>query len=75
MRGTILAEKMETVVLTRTHAGYEMIDGNGEDIAMFQTWEPVADMFRRADYSEEYIAGRKAKADAGESTEVDESNE
>jgi hypothetical protein len=75
MRGAMMAEKMETVVLAKTGAGYEMSDGSGETIAWFQSWEPVADMFRRADYSEEYIASRKVKADTGDQAVVDEKNE
>jgi hypothetical protein len=75
MRGSIVAEKMETVVLVKTGAGYEMSDGSGETIAWFQSWEPVAEMFRRADYSEEYIASRKVKADARDRAVVDEANE
>ncbi len=75
MRGAMMAEKMDTVVLVKTGTGYEMCDAEGGTIASFESWEPVAEMFRQADYSEEYIASRKVKADAGDRAIVDETDE
>ncbi len=71
----MMAEKMDTVVLVKAGAGYEMCDADGGTIASFESWAPVAEMFRQADYSEEYIASRKAKADAGKAALVDETDE
>lgn len=75
VRGAMMAEKMETVVLVKNGTGYEMCDADGGTIASFESWEPLAEMFRQADYSDEYIASRKAKTDAGEAGVVDERDE
>jgi hypothetical protein len=69
------SDAMETTIITKTDSGYELSDTPGDRIQIFQSWEPIAEMFRYGDYSEEYIDRRKAEVDAGGSAKIDETNE
>jgi hypothetical protein len=70
-----MIEHLDTLTLVKSELGYEMRSSDGGTFASFKTWEPIAQLFRQADYSEEYIASRKSKADAGVAARIDESDE
>jgi hypothetical protein len=67
--------ELETAIITKTGHGFEVADNFGEIIGNFRDWNQVADMFRSRDFSEEYIAKRKADLDRNASTKIDETNE
>lgn len=52
--------ELETAIITKTGHGFEVADNFGEIIGSFKNWNQVANMFRSEDFSEEYIAKRKA---------------
>ena len=53
-------DELETAIITKTGHGFEVTDNFGEIIGSFRDWGQVADMFRKRDFSEEYIAKRRA---------------
>jgi hypothetical protein len=67
--------EMETAIITRTGHGYEVTDSFGGIIGSFREWRQVAEMFRRQDFSEEYIAKRKTDLERSSQTRIDETNE
>jgi hypothetical protein len=69
-----VGDKIEAALIVKTGKVYEVADRAGNIIGCYQDWELVANIFRQADFSEEYIANRKADADIGYA-EVDELNE
>jgi hypothetical protein len=66
---------METAILTKTDSCYELSDSEGDPIQVYRSWDPIAEMFRNCNYSEEYIERRKSEVDAGSSAKIDESDE
>ena len=68
-------DELESAIITKTNHGYEVTDSFGDFIGSFSEWSKVADMFRRADFSEEYIAKRKADLERGSMTSVNEAND
>jgi hypothetical protein len=74
MRNTPI-EDLETAIITRTGHGFEVSDSFGEIIGSYRDWKQVEDMFRRNDFSEEYIAKRKADIDRQATTKISEVNE
>ena len=64
------SDAMETAIITKTESGYALSDTSGDRIQIYQSWELIAEMFRKSDYSEEYIERRKTEVDAGGSAEV-----
>jgi hypothetical protein len=70
-----MSTALETANIAKTPHGFEITDSRGEIIANYETWEQVADSFRSQDFSEEYIAKRKADIDRGDSAQIDETDE
>ena len=68
-------DELETAIITKTEHGFELTDNFGEIIASFKDWNHVADMFRKRDFSEEYIAKRRADLDRNAVTTIDEMDE
>lgn len=66
---------LETANIVKTPHGFEITDRRGEIIANYETWEQVAGSFRQQDFSEEYIAKRKADIDRGDTVQIDETDE
>jgi hypothetical protein len=56
-------EIIDTATITKTEFGYEIVNSRENLVAHFRDWESLATLFRDADYSEEYIAARRAMAD------------
>jgi len=52
--------ELEVSTITKTGHGYELTDSTGNIIGSFKDWEPVAEIFREQDFSEEYICKRLA---------------
>lgn len=67
-------DELETAIITKTGHGFEVTDNFGEILGSFKDWDQVADMFRKRDFSEEYISKRRADLDCGATTKIDESN-
>ncbi len=68
-------DELETAIITKTGHGYEVTDNFGDILGSFKSWDKVADMFRKRDFSEEYIAKRRADVDRNATTKIDETNE
>jgi hypothetical protein len=68
-------EDLETAIITKTGHGFEISDSFGEIIGSYKDWRQVEDMFRGNDFSEEYIAKRKADIDRQTTTRISEVNE
>lgn len=68
-------DELETAIITKTGHGFEVTDNSGEIIGTFKDWDQVADMFRKRDFSEQYIAKRRADLDRNATTKIDETNE
>jgi len=68
-------DELETAIITKTGHGFEVTDNFGEIIGSFRDWGQVADMFRSRDFSEEYIAKRRADVDRSAITKTHETNE
>jgi hypothetical protein len=68
-------EDLETAIITKTGHGFEITDSFGEIVGSYKDWSQVEDMFRRNDFSEEYIAKRRADLDRSSTTKIDETNE
>jgi hypothetical protein len=68
-------DELETAIITKTGHGYEVTDSFGEIIGSFSEWNQVADMFRRRDFSEEYMAKRRADIERASMTTMNETNE
>jgi hypothetical protein len=67
--------ELEVSTITKTSHGYELTDRYGDIIGSFKDWESVAAMFRKQDFSEEYIAKRLADLNRLAATTIDETNE
>jgi hypothetical protein len=68
-------DELETAIITKTGHGFEVTDNFGDILGSFRNWDQVADMFRKRDFSEEYIAKRRADLDRNATTKIDEINE
>lgn len=68
-------EALETVTIKRVDVGYELTCTDGVSIVVYRSWDPIEQMFRRGDFSTEYIEMRKAEVDRDSETEVDETDE
>jgi hypothetical protein len=68
-------EELETAIITKTDHGFEVTDNFGDIIGSFRNWDQVADMFRKRDFSEEYIAKRRADLDRNGVATIDEVDE
>ncbi|WP_035359794.1 hypothetical protein [Edaphobacter aggregans] len=68
-------DELETAIITKTGHGFEVTDNYGDIIGSFKDWSQVADMFRKRDFSEEYIAKRRADLDRNATVRIDETNE
>lgn len=68
-------DELETAIITKTGHGFEVTDNFGDILGSFNTWDQVADMFRKQDFSEEYIAKRRVDVDRNATTKIDETNE
>jgi hypothetical protein len=68
-------DELETAIITKTGHGFEVTDNFGEIIGTFRDWDQVADMFRRRDFSEEYIAKRRADLTRNGVATIDEVDE
>jgi hypothetical protein len=69
------SDAMESAIITKTDSGYELSDTSGDRIQIYQSWELIAEMFRKSDYSDEYINRRKTEVDAGGSAKIDETDD
>jgi hypothetical protein len=69
------SDAMETAIITKTDSGYELSDTSGDRIQIYQSWELIADMFRKSDYSDEYIDLRKTEVDTAGSAKIDETDD
>jgi hypothetical protein len=58
-------DELEAAIITKTDHGFEVTDDFGEILGSFRDWGQVADMFRKRDFSVEYIAKRRADLDRG----------
>jgi hypothetical protein len=54
---------IDAAIISKTDFGYEVVNSRENLVAHLRDWESLASIFREADYSEEYIASRKALAD------------
>ena len=68
-------DELETAIITKTGHGFEVTDNFGDILGSFKNWDQVADMFRKRDFSEEYIAKRRDDLDQNAATKIDETNE
>jgi hypothetical protein len=71
----VAMDQLETAIINKTGHGFEVTDNFGDIIGSFRDWDQVAEMFRKQDFSEEYIAKRRADIDPNASTKIDETNE
>jgi hypothetical protein len=71
----MISDALETVTIKRVDIGYELTGNDGVSIAVYRNWDPIEQMFRKADFSTEYIEMRKAEVDRGGETEIDETDE
>jgi len=67
--------ELETAIITKTGHGFEVTDNFGDILGSFTNWDQVADMFRKQDFSEEYIAKRRADLDRNTTIRINETNE
>jgi hypothetical protein len=65
------SDAMETAIITKTESGYELSDTSGDRIQIYQSWDLIAEMFRKSDYSDEYIDLRKTEVDTAGSAKMD----
>ena len=68
-------DELETASITKTGHGFEVTDNFGNIIGSFKDWNQVADMFRKRDFSEEYIAKRRADLHRNGVATIDEMDE
>jgi len=68
-------DELETAIITKTGHGFEVTDNFGDVLGSFKNWDQVAHMFRKQDFSEEYIAKRRADVNWNATTKIDETNE
>jgi hypothetical protein len=68
-------DTLETAIITKTGHGFEVTNDFGDVIGSYSDWSRVADMFRKRDFSDEYIAKRRADLDKTSHTKIDETNE
>lgn len=52
-------DELETAIIAKTNYGYEVRDNLGDIIGSFKDWDQVAELFRKQEFSEEYIANRQ----------------
>jgi hypothetical protein len=71
----MISNALETVRIRRVNIGYEVTGNDGDIMAVYRNWDPIEQMFRKADFSTEYIQMRKAEVDRGGETEIDETDE
>jgi hypothetical protein len=69
------SDAMETAIITKTDSGYELSETSGDRIQIYQSWELIAEMFRKSDYSDEYIDLRKTEVDTAGSAKIDETDD
>jgi hypothetical protein len=69
-RGNININQLEAAIITKTGNGFEVADNFGEIIGNYKDWSQVADVFRSQDFSEEYIAKRRADLDRNGSIQI-----
>jgi hypothetical protein len=69
------SDAMESAIITKTDSGYELSDTSGDRIQIYQSWELIAEMFRKSDYSDEYIDLRKTEVDTAGSAKIDETDD
>lgn len=68
-------DELETAIITKTGHGFEVTDNFGDILGSFNTWDQVADMFPKQDFSEEYIAKRQADLNRNATSKINETNE
>jgi hypothetical protein len=68
-------DELDTAIITKTGHGFEVTDNFGDILGSFNTWDQVADMFRKQDFSEEYIAKRRVDVNRNATTKINETNE
>ena len=59
----------------KLESGYELSEASGDRIQIYQSWELIAEMFRKSDYSDEYIDLRKTEVDTAGSAKIDETDD
>jgi hypothetical protein len=69
------SDAMKSAIITKTDSGYELSDTSGDRIQIYQSWELIAEMFRKSDYSDEYIDLRKTEVDTAGSAKIDETDD
>ena len=69
------SDAMETAIITKTESGYELSEASGDRIQIYQSWELIAEMFRKSDYSDEYIDLRKTEVDTAGSAKIGETDD
>jgi hypothetical protein len=68
-------DELETAIITKTGHGFEVTDNFGDIIGSFRNWDQIADMFRKRDFSDEYIAKRRADLERNGGATIDEVDE
>ncbi|NYF91401.1 hypothetical protein RBB79_17385 [Tunturiibacter empetritectus] len=71
----MISDALEKIIIKRVDIGYELTGSDGVSIAVYLNWDPIEQMFRKADFSTEYIEMRKAEIDRGGETAIDETEE
>ena len=69
------SDAMETAIITKTESGYELSEASGDRIQIYQSWELIAERFRKSDYPDEYIDLRKTEVDTAGSAKIDETDD
>ena len=57
----LMSIHIESAVIMKNSHGYELADSDGETIGFYPEWKQIADMFRRENFSEEYIAKEESR--------------
>lgn len=57
----MISDALETAIIKRVDIGYELTGNDGASIAVYLNWNPIEQMFRKADFSTKYIEMRKAE--------------
>ncbi|WP_353069877.1 hypothetical protein RBB75_06045 [Tunturibacter empetritectus] len=71
----MISDALEKIIIKRVDIAYELTGSDGVSIAVYLNWDPIEQMFRKADFSTEYIEMRKAEIDRGGETAIDETEE
>jgi hypothetical protein len=61
----MISDALETVIIKRVEVGYKLTGNDGVSIAVYRNWDLIEQMFRKADFSTEYIEMRKAEVNRG----------